>query len=389
MPQRNVYPVFFLFLFAAAPLHPAGPSTIVWTAPAILIASMTIAWGAESAQYFMAQGFALAILAWMQTLPEFAVEAVLAWKQQAPLLIANLTGALRLLTGLGWPVIYFTAALAHRRRHRTRLGSIKLEEHHAVEVIALLVALIYIAVISAKGSLTIYDAIVLIAIYAAYLIVLGKLPPEKPESIEDLPAVPRRIVLAGRGARITAIAALFVCGGLLIYYSAEPFLASLLAIATVLGIPSFLFIQWIAPLVSEFPEMASTIYFARTPTRAPMALMNMVSSNINQWTLLMAMLPIVFSISAGSPMTIAFDSRQRLEMLLTLGQALIGMVFLINMELAWWEATALLVLFLIPFTSQATEPFVAAAYLIWAAVEIMRIAQGRREPVALASFVKI
>ncbi len=83
---------------------------MLWTAPAILLSALMIAWAAESAQYFVAQGFALAMLAWMQTLPEFAVEAVLAWHQQTHLLLANLTGALRLLTGLGWPAIYFTAA---------------------------------------------------------------------------------------------------------------------------------------------------------------------------------------------------------------------------------------------------------------------------------------
>src|SRR6516225_8547135 len=104
-----------LFLFAAAPAIPdASPQTILWAAPSILMAAMVIAWAAESAQFFIAQGFALAILAWMQTLPEFAVEAVLAWRQQLPLLTANLTGALRLLTGLGWPMIYVTAALTAR-----------------------------------------------------------------------------------------------------------------------------------------------------------------------------------------------------------------------------------------------------------------------------------
>src|SRR5579872_5567599 len=108
-----------IFLFAAIPTIPkASPQTILWAAPSILIAAMVIAWAAESAQFFIAQGFALAILAWLQTLPEFAIEAVLAWKQQIPLLMANLTGALRLLTGLGWPVIYFTAAFANRRRGR-------------------------------------------------------------------------------------------------------------------------------------------------------------------------------------------------------------------------------------------------------------------------------
>ena len=101
-----------------------GPRSVLWTAPAILVAAMLIAWAAESAQFFIAQGFALAILAWLQTLPEFAVEAVLAWKQQTPLLLANLTGALRLLTGLGWPMIYFTAAFFHRRRNRDHCAQI-------------------------------------------------------------------------------------------------------------------------------------------------------------------------------------------------------------------------------------------------------------------------
>ena len=58
----------------------------------------------------------------MQTLPEFAVEAVLAWHQQVPLLLANLTGALRLLTGFGWPVIYFTAAMFHGGAIARRCG---------------------------------------------------------------------------------------------------------------------------------------------------------------------------------------------------------------------------------------------------------------------------
>src|SRR5574340_1741178 len=105
-PRQVAAPVFALALMAGAPIPIAelSPYSVFWTAPAILVAAMLIAWAAESAQYFIAQGFALAILAWLQTLPEFAVEAVLAWKQPVPLLMANLTGALRLLTGLAWPM---------------------------------------------------------------------------------------------------------------------------------------------------------------------------------------------------------------------------------------------------------------------------------------------
>ena len=124
-------PSLFALLFVAEQLNASTPWAVLWTTPCILIASVLIAWGAESAQFFVAQGFALAILAWMQTLPEFAVEAVLAWKQQTDLLLANLTGALRLLTGLAWPIIYITAALAHRRRAQQPLRCIRLDAEQA------------------------------------------------------------------------------------------------------------------------------------------------------------------------------------------------------------------------------------------------------------------
>jgi cation:H+ antiporter len=384
--QPNLPPAFFLLL--VVPLHQTAPSTIFWAAPAILISALLIAWAAEASQFFMAQGFALAILAWMQTLPEFAVEGVFAWTRQVPLLMANLTGALRLLTGVGWPLIYLTASFFHRRRSQTPLRSIQLDPHHSVEVIGLLFPLIYAAVIAAKGSLTILDAVILIAIYCGYLWLLSKLPPEKPESVDELETIPRAIVTAPRKWRIFAIAALFGSGGLLIYFAAHPFADSLLAIAATLGVPSFIMVQWIAPLVSEFPELASTTYFARTTERAPMALMNMVSSNINQWTLLVAMLPIVYSLSIGHAEPIPLDTQQRLELMMTLGQALVGMMFLLNMSLAWWEALALFVLFVIPLAIPLAAKPVTMIYFAWAGIELFRITRSGRVPAAIEQFAE-
>src|SRR5215471_17492298 len=135
--QQAIAPVCALLVLSVGTIPEASPSSVLWTAPSILVAAMLIAWAAESAQFFIAQGFALAILAWLQTLPEFAVEAVLAWKQQVPLLLANLTGALRLLTGFGWPVIYLTAAVTKRRRHKRPLLQISLNAEHCIEVVGL------------------------------------------------------------------------------------------------------------------------------------------------------------------------------------------------------------------------------------------------------------
>ena len=386
---RPKTPVFLLFLFFAVPLREVHPATVLWAAPAILLAAVMIAWAAESAQFFIAQGFALAILAWLQTLPEFAVEAVLAWKQQVPLLMANLTGALRLLTGFGWPVIYLTAALFNRKRGDGPLRAIKLDEHHCVEVVGLIAPLAYAGVITFKGTLSIYDAAVLVLIYAAYLLVLSRMPPEDPETVEDLEAIPRKIVTAPRRRRIAYITALFAGGGILIYASAEPFLASLLALSTLIGIPSFVFIQWVAPLVSEFPEMASTFYWARTVQRAPMALMNMVSSNINQWTLLPAMLAIVYAWSVGAAEPIVFDEQQKLELLLTLGQAVVGMLFLMNMKLAWWEAAIMLAFFAIPFVDADWALPVAILYFAWAGGMVISMFAGGRKPEALYHFGRV
>jgi cation:H+ antiporter len=401
-----VLKVFWLPLFLAVAAGEAiqirSPQTILWAAPSILFAAMSIAWAAESAQFFIAQGFALAILAWMQTLPEFAVEAVLAWHREVPFLFAALTGALRLLTGLGWPMIYFAAATVHRRRERRPLGKITLEGEHSVQVVALLLPLIYMGVILWKHSVNLIDAVLLITMYAAYLAVLGRMPPQEEEGIEDLERIPRAIVLSPRARRIALITALFLIGGGLIYFTADPFLGSLFAISNSVGLPSFIFIQWVAPFVSEFPEGLSTFYWARTVHRAPMALMNMVSSNINQWTLLVAMLPVVLSLSAGTVMPLALDHEQTLEVLMTVGQQLVGMLFLVNMELAWWEAAALFVLWFVQFVASAIPPgallggiaghvhgWITVTYYVWAAWELLRLVLGQRKPLAFTEFAKL
>ena len=378
-------------LFFAAPLYHASPWAALWTAPCILLASILIAWGAESAQFFVAQGFALAILAWMQTLPEFAVEAVLAWHQQTGLLLANLTGALRLLTGLAWPMIYLTAAIVHRRRTGHPLRKIQLDAQHSVEVIGLFFPLLYAVFVWWKGSLHIYDAAVLIVLYAAYLLLLTKLPPQKQEGVGDLERVPRSMVLAPRPWRILSIFGCFAVGGALIYFTAEPFLGSLIALAAAIGLPSFAVIQWFAPIVSEFPELASTFYFARQKENASIGLMNIASSNINQWTLLMALLPITFSLSRGAPSSIPLDGQQQSELLLTIGQSCVGLIFLLNMEFEWGEAVAMFVLFAAQFVlpvffGSGVRIWITWAFFAWVALAVIKIAMHGCRPKALVSF---
>ncbi|MEK6321085.1 MAG: hypothetical protein AABN33_05320 [Acidobacteriota bacterium] len=357
--------------FAAAFAFIQGAGAAAWTFPSVLGSAMLIAWAAEAAQFLISQGLALAMLAWLQTLPEFAVEAVIAWQagqaagdptasasvklQATALMSANLTGSLRLLVGLGWPMIYVTAAMFYRKKSKLRLREIKLEKEHSVEIVFLLIAIAYFVVIWWKGTLNWVDTVVLSMIYFVYLYFLKKIPPQGEEKIEDLDRIPRFILRQRRPMRNAMIGAMFAGGGLILYFAAHPFLESLKAISIGLGISTFVFVQWVAPFLSEFPEKVSAFNWARRVTSAPMALMNMVSSNINQWTMLAAMLPIAYGLALGHLDTIGFDSHQKLEILMTIGQSLLGALFLANMRFTWWEAAILFTLWAVQFVLSGFE----------------------------------
>ncbi|HEX9427370.1 MAG TPA: hypothetical protein VGA64_06240 [Candidatus Polarisedimenticolia bacterium] len=370
----------------AVPPELGGFWTNAWPFPAVVFSAFLIAWGAECAQFLVSQGLALAILAWMQALPEFAVEAVIAWSKQIHFMTANFTGSLRLLVGLGWPLIFGVAAFGHWRRERRLLRRIRLDDEHCVEVLALAPPILYFLVIEAKGTLTLYDAAILGAMYVAYLFVLKMVPPREMEHVEDLEAIPRAVMGLPRVARGFVVIALFVAGGIILYLAAEPFLESMLRFAVYFGVSQYLFIQWVAPFLSEFPEKISALYWARQRGKAPMALMNMVSANINQWTMLAAMIPLVYSFSLGAPSFIPFDDFQKKEILLTVAQSMLGMLLLANMSFHLFEAAGIFCLWGLQFAVPHLHEEVTLLYFAWVAYELFMIVVVRRRLDALVAF---
>jgi cation:H+ antiporter len=389
-PRRG--PRFAAVVSGAAP---ASSATAAWTFPAMIGAAFLVAWAAEAAEFLFSQGLALAMLALVQTMPEFAVEAVIAWKagknpDMVHLAIANFTGSLRLLTGFGWPMIYAVAATSSRRKFGRKLGSLPLGEEHAVEVLGLLPPLAWFVVVWAKGSLSLLDAAVLTATYVAYLVVLLKLPARQDdfEQDDEIPAV-SRWALSFRGkARWAAVFGLFFAGAVVIFFTAEPFLNSMLALAASFGISQFVFIQWVAPFLSEFPEKTSAFAWARRVNRAPVALMNMVSSNINQWGILSALLAVIYCWSKGEITALPFDDFQRSEILLTMLQAFLGWLFLASMSLEWYEAAGLFVLWLVQFTMPSLRHGMDWVYAAWIALELVLVLTGRKRIPAFAAFAR-
>jgi cation:H+ antiporter len=382
------------FLAFTAAKSGASWISALWTFPSVLASAMLIAWAAEASQFLISQGLALAILAWLQTLPEFAVEAVIAFEaskdpEKIHLVTANFTGSLRLLTGVGWPMIFGTAAFFYRKKNRQPLGQIKLEDEHSVEVIGLVISILYFCRVYFKGTLNLWDSIWLIIIYAAYLYVLRKIPAKSEEEIADLEYIPRLILSFRIAIRNAIIIGLFLAGGLILYFVAHPFLESMLAVALAMGVSEFIFVQWVSPFLSEFPEKVSAFHWARQARKAPMALMNMVSSNINQWTMLIAMIPFVYSYGVGGIAEIRFDLHQKEEILLTLAQAFVGFMLLLNMSFAWYEALGLFLLWLAQFLQPHWRVEITYVYFAWFGLEVIKIFAGKRTLPAITEFARL
>ncbi|MBW8373135.1 MAG: sodium:proton exchanger [Stenotrophomonas sp.] len=324
---------------------------------AILAAGFLLSWGAEAAEKYIATGFVLAVVALITVLPEYAVDFYYAYRAgQDPasgyvaFAAANMTGANRLLIGLAWPL------LVGLHWWRSRQRGITLQADNSVEIVFLAAASAYAFVIVLKNSIGIFDFIVLGALFGAYLWRVSRAENEDEE--EDEEPGPGAVIATFSPARRWAVmGGMSVVAATVILLSAEPFAESLVASGRRLGIDEFLLIQWLAPLASEAPAVTIAILFV-LDGRARAGLTTMISDKINQWTLLVGMLPIAMSIGAGKLMSLPLDARQHEEFFLTAAQSLFGLALLLQLRLSVWGAVALAVLFLtqlgLAFFYQAT-----------------------------------
>ncbi len=339
----------------------------LWTFPAIVALALIIAWSAESAQYFISQGLALALLAWFQTAPEFMVEADLAWHKEVHLMLANLTGSLRLLTGVGLPLVFFVSYFYNRKRKNG--STIHIEKSHSIEVVFFGIGMLYLFIVYLKGSLSIADGVVMLLIYIVYLFFLTRLPAKEREEQSQMEYIPSKILGMKGAYRTSTIILLFIIGGVGLVYVVDPFIGSMKGVALYAGISEFIFIQWVSPFLSEFPEKLSAFYWAKKKEGATMGLMNITSSTINQLTLLPALLPFVYSYALGSATAIHFDAYQRSELLLTFAQCSTTMLLLIDMKFDLYEASCMFIVWCIQFFMPSTREIVIYVFFGWSFIE--------------------
>ena len=327
----------------------------------IIAGAFLLSWAAEVAQLDVSASFAIAILALIAVMPEYMVEATLAWNagqsfnpdmpavtEKMSLAAANVTGANRLLIGLGWSAVIIIFWLRRRRGFDMR-GLLTLELPMLVVATLLTIAVAFFKMIP------IWLAAVFIGAYIFYLWRSSTQESEEPDllgaaaMIASFKPLYRRLWVLG----------LFIFSATVIIIVAPPFVHGLEATGEALGISKFLLIQWLAPLASESPEIIVAVLFALRANPND-GLTTLISSQVNQLTLLVGSIVVVFSISAGQPLSFHLDhyepvnlldrlasgfGLQSSEFLLTAAAAAFALLLISTRVIKLWHGLALLGIF--------------------------------------------
>ena len=313
----------------------------------ILAAAFLLGWSLETAELDISQGLAVALIALIAVLPEYAVDAVLAFKTGAEplgkeategLAIANMTGANRLLIGLAWPLVFLVFAL------KTRSWKLIVSRERSLELVFLAIATIYVLFLPLRSSVTLVDTIVLVSLFTMYILLTIRASNEEGHELVGPAEVMGKLTTLPR--RITVLV-IMAFSALVIFASAEPFAEGLVETGEKLGVSEFLLIQWIAPLASEAPEVILAIMLTLRG-RASVGMGALISSKVNQWTLLIGTLPIAWAVGSGNWSFLSglpLDGRQQQEIFLTAAQSAFAVAVFLNLRLERMEALALFLFF--------------------------------------------
>ncbi len=356
--------------------HPGTIAEIGIFGLGILTAAFILGSAAEAAQKDISRALALAFLAFIAVLPEYAVDLYFAWRagediQYAHYAAANMTGGNRLLVGLGWPMVL---AIFYWRGRRASM-TLYLPRRVSLEVTVLAAATVYSFVLPLKGDISLADTAALGALFVLYLWLAGRHPVEEPElegPAEVLAGLPTRW-------RRLAVAVLFLWAGGVILASSEPFAEALVRTGEEFGIDEFLLVQWLAPLASESPEFLAAGYLVYRGA-ADAGMTALISSKVNQWTLLIASLPVAFAVSSRSLGALPMDARQTEEVFLTAAQSAFALTLLLQLRLSPLRAIPLAGLFLGQLVLPESEVRYGFAFAYLALALLMLLKDGRHLP---------
>ena len=364
----------------------------------IVAGAFLISWAAEVAQLDVSGSLAIAVLALIAILPEYVIEFTLAreagisydlanpvFTEEIGYVAANVTGANRLLIGLGWAAVILIYWLKRRR-------VLDMRGEMGLEITMLTIATLATLLIFFMQEVHFVLAAALIALYVIYLWISSRKEVEEPDLIGPAALLGSFPV----GWRRAAVLFLFFYSAVVIIAAAHPFVEDgLIATGNQYGISEFILIQWLAPLASESPEIIVAVLFSLRAN--PVAGMTaLISAEVNQLTLLIGSMAMVFSGYAGAVLDFPLDWRQSVEFLLTTSVSLFALLLVAKRVINWWAGAILLGLFIahLPFTDPSLRIWFVFIYLALSAALVLLDWRRlkyliREEPMSLEAASKV
>ena len=350
----------------------------------IFSAALIISWAAESSERDISGSFVIAIIALIAVLPEYAIETVLAYTagqsyklnnfvftNRVGYVSANVTGANRLLAGLGWPLIMLINMLKNNQL-------LNIKNNNKLELLVLGIGAISMIIASIIKFQPIFISFILIIIYLIYLFITSK----KESTESEFVGISKYLANLPKLTRITTNILLIIFSAVTIFIVSHPFVESLIHIGGKFGIDEYYLIQWLAPLASESPEIIIASLFAMKG-RSLESISIILSSQANQMSLLIGSMGAIFSFATSSLISFPLNDTQGVEFLLTSAFALLQISMILWGKFKLQMPVLLLIIFFVQLiiTDTSIRAYLSIAIYMFALIYlILFITKNKIQP---------
>lgn len=339
----------------AGPVVPV-PVATVCLGTGLVGAAFMLAWAADAGESVFSGGPVLAAVALATVLPELVIEVRFAYIQATELVTANLTGATRLLLTGATVLPLLIALLARRRGEET--APILLGRNRRVELGLLLLVAVFATQIAIRGAVSVFDGIVLVALYVLYARRVQGTPDEE-AAVAGVAA--GLLSLAPRVRRV-AVAALIVGAGAVVLLIANPFADALLATGTSFGMDPYVLIQSVVPVATEAPEIVVVAVLVAN-RRPAQGLAVFLAASVSQWTLGLGSLPLSY-LAGGGGVSMPLTAREQLELGLTIAVTLYLVASLATLRPERFEAYLFGAVFVVNLVHHSSVVRAASAFVL-------------------------
>lgn len=282
--------------------------------------------------------------------PELAVEVRFASEAGLPhvpgLTTAALTGASRMLVGLGWPLAICVLWA------RSGAVGLTLPRAQRVPLWFLMLAALYAFTIYLKASLTLLDSALLVLLFAAYVWTTARQFAGASDINQRLWTVTPEVPKLDIARAIVMLGVLGVGAGM----TAVGVAHAVLDLSDVSG--GFGVVQWLVPVATKSPLLVvvcALVWRGRTSE----ATSTLAAAQFGLLTLTVAVIPVAFlagRFGLGNGLELGLDDTQRSALLLVSAQTVLLVTLLSSMSASAKGGLALLALFLLQAAVSVAQP---------------------------------